>query len=45
MIVNPVTAEKIQSVIETAMATPESLLAKFRKMVKIGPPKARKKKK
>ena len=44
MIVNPVTAEKIQSVIETAMATPEPLLAKFRKMVKIGPPKARKKK-
>lgn len=44
MIVNPVTAEKIQSVIETAMATPEPLLAKFRQMVKIGPPKARKKK-
>ena len=44
MIVNPVTAEKIQSVIETAMATPEPLLAKFRKMVKIGPPKAGKKK-
>jgi tripartite-type tricarboxylate transporter receptor subunit TctC len=44
MIVNPVTAEKIQSVIETAMSTPEPLLAKFRKMVKIGPPKARKKK-
>ncbi len=45
MIVNPVSAEKIQSVIERAMATPEPLLAKFRKMVKIGPPKARKKKK
>jgi len=26
------------------LATPEPLLAKFRKMVKIGPPKARKKK-
>ena len=45
MIVNPVSAEKIQSVIERAMATPEPLLVKFRKMVKIGPPKARKKKK
>ena len=45
MIVNPVTAEKIQSVINTAMSTPEPLLAKFRKMVKIGPPKEAKKKK
>ena len=44
MIVNPVSAEKIQSVINRAMATPEPLLAKFRQMVKIGPPKARKKK-
>ena len=45
MIVNPVTAEKIQTVINRAMATPEPLLAKFRKRVKIGPPKGRKKKK
>jgi tripartite-type tricarboxylate transporter receptor subunit TctC len=44
MIVNPVSAEKITSVINRAMATPEPLLVKFRKMVKIGPPKARKKK-
>jgi len=44
MIVNPVSAEKITSVINRAMATPEPLLVKFREMVKIGPPKARKKK-
>ena len=44
MIVNPIPAAKIQSVINRAMATPEPLLAKFRQMVKIGPPKARKKK-
>ena len=44
MIVNPVSAEKIQSVINTAMSTPEPLLAKFREMVKIGPPKGAKKK-
>ena len=44
MIVNPVSAEKIQEVINRAMATPEPLLAKFRQMVKIGPPKERKKK-
>ena len=44
MIVNPVSAEKIQSVINRSMATPEPLLAKFRDMVKIDPPKARKKK-
>jgi len=45
MIVAPVSAAKIQAVINRAMATPKPLLAKFRKMVKIGPPKARKKKK
>jgi tripartite-type tricarboxylate transporter receptor subunit TctC len=45
MIVAPVSAEKIQAVINRAMATPKPLLAKFRKMVKIGAPKARKKKK
>ena len=45
IIVNPVSAEKITTVINRAMATPEPLLVKFRKMVKIGPPKARKKKK
>ncbi|MDA1323856.1 MAG: tripartite tricarboxylate transporter substrate-binding protein [Proteobacteria bacterium] len=45
MIVNPVSAEKITSVINRAMATPEPLLVKFRQMVKIGPPKAGKKKK
>jgi tripartite-type tricarboxylate transporter receptor subunit TctC len=44
MIVNPVSAEKIQEVINRAMATPEPLLAKFRDMVKIGPPKGAKKK-
>lgn len=44
IIVDPVSAEKVQSVINRAMATPESLLVKFRQMVKIGPPKARKKK-
>ncbi len=44
IIINPVTAEKIQSVIETAMSTPEPLLAKFREMVKIKAPKAGKKK-
>jgi tripartite-type tricarboxylate transporter receptor subunit TctC len=44
IIVNPVTAEKIQSVIETAMATPEPLLAKFREMVGISAPKEAKKK-
>lgn len=45
IIVDPVSAEKIQTVINRAMATPEPLLVKFREMVKIGPPKARKKKK
>jgi hypothetical protein len=40
MIVNPIAAEKIQTVINRAMATPEPLLAKFRAMVKIDPPKA-----
>jgi len=44
MIVNPVSAEKIQEVINRAMATSEPLLAKFRDMVKIGPPKGAKKK-
>jgi len=44
MIVNPVSAEKIQEVINRSMATPEPLLAKFRDMVKIGPPKGAKKK-
>ncbi len=37
MVVNPLGAEKIQQVIATAMATPESILAKFREMVKIKP--------
>jgi tripartite-type tricarboxylate transporter receptor subunit TctC len=45
IIVNPVSAEKITTIVNRAMATPEPLLGKFRKMVKIGPPKARKKKK
>jgi len=44
MIVNPVSAEKIQEVINRAIATPEPLLAKFRDMVRIGPPKGAKKK-
>tara|TARA_R110000868_G_scaffold61059_12_gene185774 strand:+ start:1978 stop:3018 length:1041 start_codon:yes stop_codon:yes gene_type:complete len=44
MIVNPITAEKIQSVIETAMSTPQPLLAKFREMVKIAAPSDGKKK-
>jgi len=44
MVVNPVSAEKITAVIDRAMATPEALLVKFRKMVKIGPPKSGKKK-
>ncbi len=39
MVVNPIRAERIQSVIRTAMATPEPILAKFREMVKIGPGK------
>ncbi len=39
MVVNPLRAEKIQAVIEKAMATPESILAKFRQMVKIKPNK------
>lgn len=43
VIVNPLKAEKIQSVIENAMATPEPILAKFRKMVKIAKPKSKKK--
>jgi tripartite-type tricarboxylate transporter receptor subunit TctC len=44
IIVNPVSAEKITMIVNRAMATPKPLLVKFRKMVKIGPPKARKKK-
>lgn len=42
IIVDPVSAEKVQAVINQAMATPEPLLVKFRQMVKIGPPKGRK---
>ena len=38
MVVNPVAAEKIEAVIKRAMATPETLLAAFREMVKINPP-------
>lgn len=35
VVVGPIKAEKIQSVIETAMATPKPILDEFRKMVKI----------
>ena len=41
VVVNPLKAEKIQQVIETAMSTPEPILAEFRKMVKIGGPKGK----
>lgn len=43
VIVNPLKAERIQSVIEKAMATPKPILAKFRKMVKIDNLKKKKK--
>lgn len=35
VVVNPIKAEKIQSVIQTSMNTPKEILAKFREMVKI----------
>lgn len=43
MVVNPLSAKKVQSVINRAMATPKPILAEFRKMVKLGKPKSKKK--
>lgn len=43
VVVNPLRAKKVQSVINRAMATPKPILAKFRKLVKLGKPKAKKK--
>lgn len=39
VVVNPISAKKIQTVITRAMATPEPILAKFRDMVKLKPRK------
>lgn len=44
VVVDPLKAEKVQSVINRAMATPKPILAKFRKMVKLGKPGGKKKK-
>lgn len=43
VVVNPLRAEKIQTVINRAMATPKPILAKFREMVKLGKGGAKKK--
>ena len=43
VVVNPLRAKRVQSVVNRAMATPKPILAEFRKMVKLGKPKSKKK--